>query len=91
MNGDIDLFSAQHLIDSPMLEADVRTISIGDRAWLPNRIIVLPGVRIGSHAVIGSGSVVTRDVPDYAVAAGNPARVVKQRARIPYVYSATAL
>jgi len=86
MNGDIDLFTAQHLLDSPTLEGEIRTIQIDDYAWLPHWILVLPGVRIGSHAVIGSGSVVTGDVPDYAVAAGNPARVVKQRARVPYVY-----
>lgn len=38
---------------------------------------VLPGVRVGRHAVVGAASVVTKDVPDYAVAVGNPARVIK--------------
>lgn len=91
MNGDIELLSAQHVVDSPTFAGDIRPIWIGDRAWLPHHILVLPGVRIGSHAVIGSGSVVTRDVPDYAVAAGNPARIIKHRARIPYSYVPTDL
>jgi len=83
---DTDLFSTQHDIDDPGLRGERRTISIGDYAWLPHKIIVLPGVRIGSHAVIGSGSVVSRDVSDYGVAVGNPARVVKERARVKYTY-----
>lgn len=40
-------------------------------------VTVLPGVRVGRHAVVGAASVVTKDVPDYAVAVGNPARVIK--------------
>jgi acetyltransferase-like isoleucine patch superfamily enzyme len=83
---DADLFAAQHDPDSPGLKGEREAISIGDYAWLPRKIIILPGVSIGSHAVIGTGSVVSRDVPDYAVAVGNPARVVKERARIKYTY-----
>lgn len=54
-------------------------IIIGDHAWLGVGVIVLSGVRIGSGAVIGAGSVVTKDIPDDAIAVGNPARVVKMR------------
>jgi maltose O-acetyltransferase len=85
-----DLFTSQHYIDDPGLKGERRFISIGDYAWLPHKIIILPGVRIGSHAVVGTGSVVSRDVPDYAVAVGNPARVVKERARIKYSYNPTS-
>ncbi|HWF51442.1 MAG TPA: hypothetical protein VG294_12455 [Solirubrobacteraceae bacterium] len=73
-------------MDSLDFEADVRPISIGDYAWLPVRIIVLPGVTVGEAAVIGSGSVVTHDVPPYSVAAGTPARVKGERARHLYRY-----
>jgi acetyltransferase-like isoleucine patch superfamily enzyme len=55
-------------------------IVIGDDAWLGVGVTVLDGVRIGKGAVIGAGSVVARDVPDYCIAVGVPARVVKSRA-----------
>ena len=54
-------------------------IIIGDEAWLGVRVTVLSGVRIGRGAVIGAGSVVSKNVPDNAIAVGNPARVVKMR------------
>lgn len=58
------------------------SISIGDHAWLGVGVTVLSGVRIGKGAVIGAGSIVTRDVPDEAVAVGRPARVVKKRSEL---------
>jgi len=91
MNGEIDLLSTQHLIDHPHFKAERRSVSIGDYVWLPLKIIVLPGVSIGDYAVIGTGSVVAHDVPDYGVAVGNPARVVRERARIEYTYVATKI
>lgn len=51
---------------------------IGKRAWLGAHVTVLKGVSIGDGAVVGAGSVVTRDVPANSVAVGNPARVIKQ-------------
>ena len=54
-------------------------IIVGDDAWLGFGVIVLDGVRIGKGAVIGAGSVVTQAIPDGAIAAGTPARVVKMR------------
>ncbi len=91
INHSVYLFTAQHDVDSPNFEGDIRFIYIGDYAWLPHHICVLPGVRIGRYAVIGTGSVVTRDVPDYGVAAGNPARLVKERARLEYTYRASKI
>ena len=85
-NDDVLILTAQHDIDSAQFEADVRPVTIGDHVWLPQRIVVLPGVRIGDAAVIGTGSVVTRDVPAYAVVAGNPARIIRERARLAYRY-----
>lgn len=52
-------------------------VIIGDYVWIGENVIILPGVHIGNGAVLGAGAVVTKDVPDYCVAAGNPARVVK--------------
>lgn len=51
-------------------------ITVGDDVWLGGGVIVCPGVTIGSGSVIGAGAVVTRDIPPYSVAVGNPARVV---------------
>lgn len=54
-------------------------IVVGDRAWIAYRAIILPGVTIGEGAVVGAGSVVTKDVEPYTIVAGNPAQVVKER------------
>ncbi|MET8702780.1 CatB-related O-acetyltransferase [Kitasatospora sp. NPDC058032] len=52
---------------------------VGSDVWLGNGVTVMPGVRIGHGAVVATGSVVTADVPAYAVAGGNPARVIRHR------------
>ncbi len=54
-----------------------RPVSIGDGSWLGHGTVVLPGAKIGRHVVIGANSVVTGEIPDYSVAAGVPARVIK--------------
>lgn len=54
----------------------VGKVTIGDEVFVGHGTIILPNVRIGSRVVIGAGSVVTRDIPDNSVAAGNPARVI---------------
>ena len=77
----VGLFTATHPID-----AEVRTsrleygkpIKIGDNSWLGARTTVNPGVTIGKNTVIGSGSVVIKDIPDNVVAVGNPCRVVRE-------------
>lgn len=53
-------------------------IVIGDDCWLGFEVEILSGVHIGKHCVVAARSVVTKDVPDYSVVAGNPARLVKQ-------------
>lgn len=55
-------------------------IRIGNKAWIGFNAIILAGVTIGEGAVVGCGSIVTRDVPPYAVVAGSPARVIKELA-----------
>ena len=54
-------------------------VVIGHDVWIGHGVVVLPGRRIGTGAVIGAGAVVTRDVPAYAIAVGNPARVARER------------
>ena len=53
------------------------TIIIEDDAWLGANVIILPNVRIGKCSVIGTGSVVTKDIPPYSIAVGIPAKVIK--------------
>lgn len=53
-------------------------VSIGNNVWLGGNVIVCPGVTIGDNVVIGAGSVVTKDIPSWTVAAGNPCRVIRE-------------
>lgn len=55
-----------------------KSVVIGDGSWLGYGAVVLPGVTIGRHCVIGANSVVTGDIPDFSVAVGVPARVIRQ-------------
>lgn len=54
-------------------------VSIGDGAWIGGRVIILPGVEVGSSTIVGAGSVVTKSVPPFAIVAGNPARLIRYR------------
>lgn len=53
-------------------------VTIGDNVWMGGNAVVLPGVHIGNNVVIGAGSVVTKDIPDNVIAAGNPCRVIRE-------------
>ncbi len=73
------LCTASHDIADPHMRLITAPIVIEDQAWVCARAYVAPGVRIGIGAVAGACAVVTRDVADWTVVAGNPARVVKSR------------
>ena len=84
--GDFTLFGPGVQVLTPMhpLEAELRRrreygkpVTIGADVWVGAGALILPGVRIGSRAVIGAGSVVTRDIAEGMFAAGNPCRVVR--------------
>lgn len=53
-------------------------VTIGDNVWIGGNSVILPGVKIGSNTVIGAGSVVTKDIPDWVVAGGNPCKVIRK-------------
>ena len=85
--GSFTLFGPAVQIYTPMhpLNAELRRrqefgkpVEIGSDVWVGAGALILPGVRIGSRAVIGAGSVVTRDIPEGVFAAGNPCRVVRE-------------
>lgn len=76
----VRLHAASHDPDDPELADTGADITVEDGAWLGAAAVVLPGVRIGRAAVVAAGSIVTRDVPPGTIVAGNPARVLRQRA-----------
>lgn len=65
------------IVDKDWSTVNSAPIVIKDDAWIGMNVIVLKGVTVGRGAIIGAGSVVTKDVPDWAVVAGNPAKIVK--------------
>ncbi|QSX42567.1 acyltransferase [Shewanella cyperi] len=79
----VTLYAFNHgmALDRPLYQQAVssRGITIGEDVWIGAQAGVVDGVTIGNHAVVGMGAIVTRDVPDYAIVAGNPARVIGDR------------
>ncbi len=81
----VTILSENHIfedINKPIIEQGSgikEPVVIGDDVWIGTRVIILPGVEVGSHAVIGAGAVVTKNVPAWAVVGGNPAKVIKMR------------
>ena len=69
-------------VDIPMNQQgmqDFKPVVIGNDVWIGARVTILPGVQIGNGCIIGAGAVVTKDLPDFAIGGGNPARVLKFR------------
>ena len=75
INDGVRLITASHDVRDAQWKQFARAIRILDHAWIATGAVILPGVTIGKGAVAGACAVVTKDVADYAVAAGNPARV----------------
>ena len=83
------LFTAAHPIDYEVRNLGLeygRPISVGDNVWIGGCVTVNPGIRIGSDAVIGSGSVITKSIPEGVVAAGNPCKVLRKINQYDKVY-----
>ena len=76
----VQIYTPMHPFDAQLRRREEygKPVEIGSDVWVGGGAIILPGVRIGSRAVIGAGSVVTRDVPDQVFAAGNPCRVIRE-------------
>ena len=76
----VQIYTPMHPLDPELRRRQEfgKPVEIGSDVWVGGGAIILPGVTIGSRAVIGAGSVVTRDVPEGVFAAGNPCRVVRQ-------------
>lgn len=85
MGPDVIMMSTSHeysSLDIPINqqgEAREDPIFIGDDCWIGTRVIILPGVRIGSHSIVGAGSLVTKSVPSNSIIGGLPAVIIKKR------------
>jgi maltose O-acetyltransferase len=76
----VQIYTAMHPLNAEQRRREEfgKPVEIGSDVWVGGGALILPGVRIGSRAVIGAGSVVTRDVPDGVFAAGNPCRIIRE-------------
>lgn len=85
MGPNVTIFSTSHDYESlevPMMfqgEKERRPVTIGDDVWIGTNVCIMPGVTVGNHVIIGSNAVVTKDVPDYAVVGGVPAKIIRYR------------
>lgn len=79
------IYTRNHRFDDihiPMFKqgfSETKPVTIEDDVWIGARVIILPGVTVGKGSIVGAGSVVTKDVPEYAIVAGNPAKVIQYR------------
>ena len=73
---------AHDRLDIPMNQQGFepeKVMHIGDDVWIGANVTILPGVNVGSHCILGAGAVVTKDVPDYAIVGGCPAKIIRMR------------
>jgi len=77
----VGLYTAGHPIDKDIRISGLEyglPITIGNNVWIGGNVVVMPGVHIGDNTIIGSGSVVTKDIPSDVIAAGNPCKVIRK-------------
>ena len=84
MGPEVTILTHTHNIertDIPMGLQGVRVaeVVVGNDVWIGMRVVIMPGVKVGNGAVLGSCAVVTKDVPDFAVVGGVPAKIIKYR------------
>ena len=85
MGPEIVIYTSGHShkrVDLPMIKQggdECKKVIINDDCWIGRRAIIMPGVTIGKGSIIGAGAVVTKDVPEYSIVGGVPAKVIKNR------------
>ena len=85
MGKDVVIMTTNHKydrIDIPMNQQGFQVedpVEIGNDVWIGDRVVILPGVKVGSHSIIAAASVVTKNVEEYAIVGGNPAKIIRSR------------
>jgi maltose O-acetyltransferase len=85
MGPDVMIYTQNHNFEDtniPMIKQgnSVRKkVTVGDDVWVGARVIILPGITVGRGSILAAGSVVTKDVPEYSIVGGNPAKIIKSR------------
>lgn len=85
MGTDVTVITRNHRfdrVDIPMMDQgfeEEQPVCIGNDVWIGDRVLILPGVHIGNGCIIAAGAVVTKDIPDYMIAAGVPAKPIRSR------------
>jgi maltose O-acetyltransferase len=88
MGEDVTIITRNHRFedtDIPMMHQGFekeRPVFIGDDGWIGDKVIILPGVKVGKGSVLAAGAIVTKDVPEYSIVAGAPARIIRNRKNI---------
>ncbi|MDP1743671.1 MAG: acyltransferase [Candidatus Amesbacteria bacterium] len=76
---EVMIYNSEHDLESEEFTAREEQVEIGDYVFIGPRAIIMPGVKIGKGAVVAGGAVVTKDVPDFAIVGGVPAKVIGER------------
>lgn len=76
---EVMIYNSDHDVNAPDFQAVSAPVEISDYVFVGPRVIILPGVKIGKGAVVAAGAVVTKDVPEYAIVGGIPAKVIGER------------
>tara|TARA_B100000678_G_scaffold222385_1_gene189926 strand:- start:4941 stop:5534 length:594 start_codon:yes stop_codon:yes gene_type:complete len=79
INDGVIILTASHDLNDPLWRHKKSPIVIEDFAWIATNAIILPGVTIGKGAVVGAGAIVSKNVPPYCIAAGNPAQIISKK------------